>query len=699
MGAQHHNIPATSTEEVAADLAARDNEANSDNSNREESIIKGSSSITTTANSAKSSDNNGTPAPAAADNPSSPPTHNEIAMGRFNSKASSSTDGSDSEPRDHARLLPTGSHLTHHQLHRDLADEMPPFTDDDHSWSDGGDDHTLGDPDSGEHSPAHVRHRSRLHIETSPFHPRGGPYPANQLELNPIKPVDDSHMTVLNIGLDEPSPKETHPLRVSPTSRNGDTGGGPTAALQAKSRGPGKLEYLEGIRGVAALLVVHAHYLSYPMGYSFWIETLSKSWRWIPELLIQGKLAVAIFFVLSGRVIILGFTKKPDLGRLASVFLRRSFRMIIPVLGSLLIQWAVFGMGWYNWVQGAPELFEYWKYARDSINGLERPSLSDSIIRTITLFIPGGKPPSYPNRPQWTIPVELGGSFFVYVVALLFAVYPRRRYLGFALLTFYFFWIENFLADFMVGLWIADLANAGALARLMKSRWIWPTRILVTLITILSVIPSPAFEKFIMSWAFDTYNGVIGRVNRPNFWEFEISYFFAASAFIFLVEISPGVQRFFELSPIRALGRLSFGMYLLHPVVFLTFGSSMIHFAFGILGSWPHFLKLLIAYLGTIIITLMAAWCFSKTFDQWSIDFGRWLELRAKEDEPWSLLRTWNWARRTFAPRAIAAWLFAAVLAIVMLPVRFWRYCVETVQHIPGLGRAGQTRRNKDMEA
>jgi peptidoglycan/LPS O-acetylase OafA/YrhL len=94
----------------------------------------------------------------------------------------------------------------------------------------------------------------------------------------------------------------------------------------------GKLLYLEGIRGLAALWVFFIHYFPVvsPGLLDFFMLWQPRGW------------SVHMFFVLSGRVLTAAILKRNDSKRIASAFIRRPFRLALPVIGVILTNMVLF---------------------------------------------------------------------------------------------------------------------------------------------------------------------------------------------------------------------------------------------------------------------------------------------------------------------------------------------------------------------
>ena len=120
--------------------------------------------------------------------------------------------------------------------------------------------------------------------------------------------------------------------------------------------GGGRYAYLDGLRGVAALVVVLCHFvlafqpalLSGRAGQGATAAGTGLSHTllvlfWSPDC------AVHVFFVLSGFVLSSAMAGQPTgrpLARLGALLLRRWVRLAGPILGSSLLAWGVIQAGW-----------------------------------------------------------------------------------------------------------------------------------------------------------------------------------------------------------------------------------------------------------------------------------------------------------------------------------------------------------------
>src|SRR5579859_5537778 len=107
-----------------------------------------------------------------------------------------------------------------------------------------------------------------------------------------------------------------------------------------------KIQYLEGIRGVAAMMVVFHHFFLafYPAYYFGGEPSVSHLgsleldyWRSPLSFLTNGDFMVCIFFVLSGHVLSTSYFKTNNTEILVSSAARRFFRLYIPLAFALII--------------------------------------------------------------------------------------------------------------------------------------------------------------------------------------------------------------------------------------------------------------------------------------------------------------------------------------------------------------------------
>ena len=115
--------------------------------------------------------------------------------------------------------------------------------------------------------------------------------------------------------------------------------------MQSKS-GQTRVTQLDGLRGIAALVVVACHALSTLPGIGNVVHgnrsaglNTAEAWAVFSPLhvLWNGTPAVHVFFVLSGFVLVLPFTRPGAAGKWAQYYAKRFFRLYLPAWASLAV--------------------------------------------------------------------------------------------------------------------------------------------------------------------------------------------------------------------------------------------------------------------------------------------------------------------------------------------------------------------------
>jgi peptidoglycan/LPS O-acetylase OafA/YrhL len=119
---------------------------------------------------------------------------------------------------------------------------------------------------------------------------------------------------------------------------------GRPVAAPGPGRGTGRLVALDGLRGVAALVVVVHHGLLTWQVFAdqYWVENRASGTWWLMytplHLVSAGTEAVMVFFVLSGLVLALPFLERaPRPGRWRGYYGQRLVRLYLPAVASLVV--------------------------------------------------------------------------------------------------------------------------------------------------------------------------------------------------------------------------------------------------------------------------------------------------------------------------------------------------------------------------
>ena len=173
----------------------------------------------------------------------------------------------------------------------------------------------------------------------------------------------------------------------------------------------GRLRQLDGLRGLAALVVVIFHFLS-AFAPNFIPDQTDTPYVLADTpfgIFFNGPFSVSIFFVLSGFVVSNAAAK-----RRSPIYLNlalRYVRLAVPVLFSVIFAWMLLELmptATLSLDAIMPHTWLNWTYQGDI------PSLFSAIRHGIlTVFIRGN---SNFNNVLWTMQIELLGSFALYLI-------------------------------------------------------------------------------------------------------------------------------------------------------------------------------------------------------------------------------------------------------------------------------------------
>lgn len=378
-----------------------------------------------------------------------------------------------------------------------------------------------------------------------------------------------------------------------------------------------KLAFLETLRGIGAIFVVFRHcadpffpallYVNAQPGnegwfYEHFVRPLKYVW-------LDGGFAVAIFFIMSGYVLSLGFIRKKNPEVLASATIRRYLRLMLPVLAAALFSWALHRTGFIHYTE--------------AVNALGSGAFSD----------PGrwyGFPPSFKfavreglwgaffehdtfhtyNNAFWTMHHELIGSFFVFAFLAIFGLL-RHRWILYCITGYVFLCLDQlFPLHFLIGMGLCDLTQSLIQRGKLPHLGFWATW------------PALVIALAMGGWQYAGNISFRGHaLYRP-----VVDDMIAATIMVSIFLCSQTARGLCENWFCRKLGELSFGLYLVHYPILCSVGAMVAvatknaGYSVGASGAAATAVSLALSFVG--------AWVFAKTVDRWAIDWGKTLYRR-----------------------------------------------------------------------
>ena len=305
-----------------------------------------------------------------------------------------------------------------------------------------------------------------------------------------------------------------------------------------------RIDYIDGLRGFFALLVVYIHYSAL-----FYVT--------LPTGFYNSCEMVCGFFVLSGFVLSCRFWQSRDLNLLTSAAVRRYIRLTFAPLVSILLAWFLMKEGL---------IFNREVCALTKANEF-MPLFFNFPVHLSAAFKEGlwniyfdyNQINSY-NPVLWTMSWELKGSFLSFAFLALFGNFKNRGwiYLIFIALTF-----KTLYLTFVFGIMFADMlySQEGKKCReFLKDKKIFSWILLLA-------------GLFLLFYALN-YHSVYDKMNFAFFAEHQMSaedfYHILSSVMIIYAVIQLEVlQKIFDCKFFKLVGKYSFSLYVIHiPIMF-----------------------------------------------------------------------------------------------------------------------------------
>ncbi|KAI0867398.1 acyltransferase family-domain-containing protein [Hypoxylon argillaceum] len=387
-------------------------------------------------------------------------------------------------------------------------------------------------------------------------------------------------------------------------------------------------EYLDGVRGVASLIVfiLHWSHNSYPAVNSGWGYKDNTSFWLLPfiRLIFSGAAMVAVFFVVSGFVLTHRFIQRMYklehnelYSGLTSLTFRRAIRLYLPSFASSTLAFICVCLG----LVSIPSRVDGKRFHHSFNAYLDYLDAECNPWGWDANFF------GFYNPQLWSIAVEFRGSMVVFLLVLGLA----KTRASVRMIVELFVLIHCFahkrwdIALFVAGMLLAEVEVwVSRKANLSKTKSINAFLVLTLIVGLYlcgyprdGATSTPGYMWSQNVWPYTAY--------RRRFW-LAIGAILSVSAIVFM----PAAQAFFMTRPARYLGRISFALYLVHGLGNRTVGKWLIQGCWGYIGNesfWPYTWGFVISTTLYFPIVIWASDLFWRVIDVPSTNFARWLEL------------------------------------------------------------------------
>jgi peptidoglycan/LPS O-acetylase OafA/YrhL len=319
--------------------------------------------------------------------------------------------------------------------------------------------------------------------------------------------------------------------------------------------------------------------------------------------LVTGSFSVAIFFVLSGFVLSVGFFAKRDDGVIKRLASKRYLRLMLPALAAILLAYIIMQLGLDTWrAQTAAITHSSWL----TTLWPQTPNFFEAVKQGVYgIFVSGG---STYNPVLWTVKLELIGSFIVFGVALLFS---NSKYRWFVYLTLGYLFFTTWYLGFIVGMVIADLV-------VNKKKYLEVIPAWALIMGAMAGVGLGAFPPTNLKHTLFESILIPGLTQDQNM---SLYLTVGATLVILATILVSRLKQFFSHKRIAVLGKYTFALYLIHMPILFTVGAGVFvaSYRFGLHEA------VVISMFITLLVLIPAVYLFERYIDAPSIKLSSYI--------------------------------------------------------------------------
>ncbi len=385
-----------------------------------------------------------------------------------------------------------------------------------------------------------------------------------------------------------------------------------------------RIKYIEGMRGLAALIVVFGHTIAafypvlfpYPAVLPLSLDDLTtqpilvKAFVFSPlTIFYNGISAVMIFMIVSGYVVSYNCFHNKDENYITASFFKRYFRLTIPVLFSCIISYFLLKVGAFSnikasWASHSPWLTQFYNCDADFFNMVKFVLYDEYAAHYEQLLCYG--------TILWMMYALLLGSFLIYAFYALFARASSRLRI-FIYIALIIIFNKSLLLAVILGMILFDMDAHNVFQNVNKF-------ILLIMLLLGTYLASYIRADF----PFYTILDIDFMKKYFGDWGSLLGFYYIIGAFLLFFALSrlSLSRKVFSSKVAVYLGKISFSLYLLHFIVICSLSSYIFRWLKNVINA-SNELSFIVTFVMTIVVTILLSHIFHHYVELKSIKWSQ----------------------------------------------------------------------------
>jgi peptidoglycan/LPS O-acetylase OafA/YrhL len=387
-----------------------------------------------------------------------------------------------------------------------------------------------------------------------------------------------------------------------------------------------RIKYIEGMRGLAALMVLFSHLIAafypvlypYPTVFPISLDELAaqpllvKAFVFSPlNIFYNGIFAVMIFLFISGYVVSYNCFHNKDKNYITASFFKRYFRLTIPILFSCVISYFLLEVGAFfnvkaSGASNSPWLIQFYACDANFFNMIKFV-LYDEYIRTYSI-----RELLCYGTILWMTYALLLGSFLVYAFYALFAQASSRLRIFIYIALIIIFGKSLFLAV-ILGMILCDMDAHNVFQKVNK------------IILLIILLPGIYLASLIrLDFPFYTILDIDFMKNYFGGWFPLACFYYIVGAFLLFFTLSrfSFSRKVFSSKAAVYIGKISFSIYILHLIVICSLSSYIFLWLKNDINA-SNELSFIVTSAMTIVVTILLSHIFHHYIELKSVNWSQ----------------------------------------------------------------------------